>query len=96
MLKIVFYIVLTIVVFLGLTFASLNAYPVVFNYYLGIKTLALSLLLVFAFGAGILFGSIVVLLPLLSLKREKYALRSRLKIVEQEVTNLRSIPVQGV
>lgn len=93
--RIVSYIVLLIVMLLGFTFASLNANPVVFNYYLGSKTIALSLLLVFTFGAGILFGFFLTFVTWFRLKAENLRLHTRLKVVEKEVENLRTIPIRG-
>jgi len=79
----------------GLTFAALNPTPVNFNYYLGVKNLALSLLLVYVFGAGLLLGGIVTFFSWIRLKSDNLRLRSRLKIAEKEIANLRSIPIKG-
>lgn len=80
---------------IGLTFAALNSTPVWFNYYLGTTSIALSLLLVMVFGVGILVGLISSFLPWLGVKCENSRLKARLKIVEREVENLRSIPIKG-
>lgn len=93
--RIISYLVLLVVMLVGLTFASLNAAPVVFNYYLGSKTIALSLLMVFTFGAGIFLGLLVSMLSWIRIKRDNFRLRLRLKTVEKEVKNLRSIPIKG-
>jgi len=79
----------------GLTFASLNAIPVSFNYYLGTKTITLSMLLVVAFGVGVFLGLIVSFFSWIRLKKDNFLLKSRLKNVEKEVENLRSIPIKG-
>jgi len=79
----------------GLTFASLNSVVVTFNYYLGVVNIALSLLLVFAFGAGIIIGLLGAIFPWLKVKRDNVILKSRLKVVEKEVENLRSLPIKG-
>jgi lipopolysaccharide assembly protein A len=88
------YLILLIIMLIGLTFASLNSVPVVFNYYLGTKTLALSLLLVLAFGCGIFLGFFVTIFPWLKLKRDNRKLRSRLKLAEKEIENLRTLPIK--
>lgn len=93
--RLISYLVLLIIVLIGLTFASLNSTIVSFNYYLGVKSLALSLLLVFAFGGGIFLGLIVAVLTWIKGKKDSSKLKSRLKIVEKEVENLRSIPIKG-
>ena len=74
---------------------TLDAAPVVFNYYLGSKTIALSLLLVFAFGGGIFLGLLASIFSWINIKRDNFRLKSRLKLVEKEVKNLRSIPIKG-
>ena len=93
--RILSYLVLLVIMLAGLTFASLNAAPVVFNYYLGSKTITLSLLLVFAFGGGIFLGLLVSTFSWIRIKRDNFRLKSRLKLVEKEVKNLRSIPIKG-
>lgn len=92
--RVLSYLLLLIVMFVGLTFASLNSNVVNFNYYLGKIDIALSLLLVFTFGAGILIGLLVAIGPWIKVKRESRRLKSRLKVVEKEVENLRSIPIK--
>ena len=93
--RVLSYLVLLIIMLVGLTFASLNAKIVTFNYYLDTKEIALSLLLVFAFGSGIILGLLVAFFPWLKAKRDVSRIKSRLKIVEKEVKNLRSIPIKG-
>lgn len=80
---------------IGLTFASLNAEVVTFNYYLGSGKIVLSLLLVGAFGIGIFLGLLVAISLWLRVKKENIQLKSRLKVAEKEVENLRSIPIKG-
>jgi putative membrane protein len=92
--RILSYLVLLVIMLVGLTFASLNSSIVSFNYYLGTKEVALSLLLVFAFGFGICLGLLVAVFPWLRAKTEAMRVKSRLKVVEKEVENLRSIPIK--
>lgn len=89
------YLILLIIMLIGLTFASLNSAIVTFNYYLGSKAIALSLLLVLAFGAGIFLGLLVAVFSWIRLKSSNFRLKSRLNIAEKEVKNLRSIPIKG-
>jgi len=89
------YLILLIIMLIGLTFAALNSTPVVFNYYLGAKTITLSLLLVFAFGAGIFLGLFASIFSWIKIKKDNFLLKSHLKVVEKEVKNLRSIPIKG-
>lgn len=93
--RIISFIFLLLIMLFGLTFAALNSTAVAFNYYLGTKQIPLSLLLVFAFGIGIVVGFIFTLFPILRLKRDNLRLKARLKIADQEIANLRSIPIKG-
>ncbi len=89
------YLILLAIMLIGLTFTSLNSTSVVFNYYLGSKTIALSLLLVFTFGFGIVLGLLIAMFSCIKIKRDNLRLKSRLKIAEKEIENLRSIPIKG-
>lgn len=86
---------LLVIMLVGLTFASLNPEVVHFNYFAGTKDIALSLLLVFSFGGGIILGLLVALFPWLKAKRDYLRLKNRLKVVEKELENLRSLPIKG-
>lgn len=92
--KVIMYVLLLIVVLLGVTFAILNSAAVTVNYYLGVKTLPLSLLIVFVFAAGCLAGLFIGFLLLVKTKLKNYRLKQRLNMAEKEVQNLRAIPLQ--
>lgn len=64
-------LVILITIFIGLTFALLNAAPVTLHYYFGTSVISLSLLLVLCFGFGILMGVILMLWPLFKLRARK-------------------------
>ena len=93
--RVLSYLILLLIMLVGLTFASLNPEVISFDYYLGTIKIAISLLLVFAFGAGITLGVIVAMMPWIKVKRDNIRLKSRLKVAEKEVENLRSIPIRG-
>lgn len=92
--RILSYLFLLIIVLLGITFATLNSGIVTLNYYIGHKTLPLSMLLVSVFATGCLLGLLVGLSIIIRLKLKAYRLRQRLKVAEKEVANLRAIPLQ--
>ena len=92
--RIFLYLVLLIVILLGISFAYLNAEPVVFNYYLAQRHIPLSLLLVCSLGIGLILGFLVVGVSWLKLKGENFRLKKRLKCTRQEIENLRAIPIQ--
>jgi len=89
------YLLILLVVFFGIVFAALNANVVTCNYYLGARSMPLSLLLVFAFSSGMIFGFIFALPPWLRLKRDKRKLKARVKLLEAEIGNLRNLPIKG-
>ena len=66
------YIFLLIIVLLGITFATLNSEAVNINYYVGHRTLALSLLLAVVFGVGCFAGILVGLWILFKTKLKNY------------------------
>ncbi len=89
------YLILLVIILLGLTFASLNAGQVDFNYYLSTRSISLSLLLVYALGAGLVLGILVTVPAILKVKKESFQLKKRLKQAESEISNLRTIPVKN-
>jgi lipopolysaccharide assembly protein A len=88
------YIFLIIVVLLGVTFATLNAESVNINYWLGHRTMPLSLLLVIVLAIGSFLGIIVGLWILIKTKLKNYHLKQKLRLAEKEIENLRAIPLQ--
>lgn len=88
------YIILLALVVVGITFAGLNATPVAINYYIGNSQLPLSLLLIIAIAVGGLLGLLVSLIIYVRLKSTNLRLRQRLRLVEEEVANLRAIPLK--
>lgn len=87
---ITFLVVLTV----GLAFAVLNAEPVEIDYYFGSWRLSLSLVIVFSLLIGVLAGVIASLGFVFRLKREISALRKSGKLADEELANLRALPVR--
>lgn len=92
--RILSYVFTLFLMLLGISFAVLNAEPVLINFYVGSSKLPLSLLLVLALIFGVVLGLIVSLTHYIRLKRANSRLRQRLKLVEKEVSNLRAIPLK--
>jgi lipopolysaccharide assembly protein A len=92
--RIISLIFLVAIILLGISFATLNSEPVTFNYYVGQKTMPLSLLLVSIFALGSLMGLAVGLWLLIKAKLRFYNLKGQLKFAQQEINNLRAIPLQ--
>lgn len=83
-----------IVLLLGLSFAMLNAEPVELKYYFGNWQTPLSLLLVTAMTLGVVFGILACMGIILRLKREVGKLRKTAQLAQEEVTNLRALPLK--
>lgn len=77
--RIISYIVLLILLFLGITFACLNYKPVIIHYFIGQSHVALSLLLVAAFAIGGVLGLIVSMAVIVRQKAENLRLKHKLK-----------------
>ncbi len=93
-----FYLILAGIIFLiGLTFAYQNHQVVDLNYYFGwhwSAPLALMMILTLMVGVGI--GYLVTLRRTLVLRSQLAQARRKIRQVEQEVENLRSLPIKDV
>ncbi|MDT8384935.1 MAG: LapA family protein [Gammaproteobacteria bacterium] len=92
--RIASFALLLLVSLLGLTFALMNAENVQLDYYFGSVQAPLSLLMVVALIVGAGCGVLASLGIVLGLKRELAKLRKSNKLAEQEVANLRSLPLK--
>jgi len=85
--------ILLVLVF-GLFFGLLNAEPVTVNYYFGTRSLPLSFVLVMMLVIGAVCGAVAGLGHTFRLRREISRLRRDNRVVEQELSNLRSLPIK--
>jgi putative membrane protein len=92
--RILTYLFLILLVLFAFTFAGLNAAPVSINYYLGITQLPLSLFAILSFIVGGLLGLLTAFSIYVKLKYANRRLRHRLKLVEEELINLRALPLK--
>ena len=92
--RIISYIFLLLIIVLGVSFATLNSQIVAINYFVGHRTMPLSLLLVMVFAIGCVLGLLVLGSSLVCAKMQNRHLRKQLKLTEKEVENLRAIPLQ--
>lgn len=92
--RIVTFILLLLVSLLGLSFALMNAETVQINYYLGNFQAPLSLVVVIAIIVGACLGVLASTGIVLKQKRELARLRKSNKLAEQEVSNLRVLPLK--
>ncbi len=94
MLKLI-YAVLALALFVAtLSFAALNSDPVSIDYYVGRIEVPLALLIVAALGVGALLGSLVGLGRVVRVKRDMARLRRETRATEEEVRNLRALPLR--
>ncbi len=96
--KRVFYTVVAIVILLiGIAFAYQNRQLVELNYYFGLKWNGpLSLALLSAFAIGVVAGYIASLRMVVRMQRQLVQARKEIRQIEQEVINLRSLPIKDV
>lgn len=96
--KRVFYVLLAIVVLLaGIGFALQNKQLVEINYYFGLRwdgPLSLGLLIAFALGA--IAGWLASLRMVVRMQHQLVQTRKEVRQMEQEVTNLRALPIKDV
>lgn len=94
--RLVSLILITFFVLLGLAFAVVNAKPVELNYFLASREVPLAMVLVLALVMGALMGIVFSLGMVIRLKRETLRLRRQIQLTEQEVVNLRTLPIKDV
>ena len=92
--KILSTLFILLLIFFGISFAILNSSTVSLNYYLGHTEISLSLLLAITLSAGAVLGFILATPTIFRLKRGNRKLKNRIKQTEQEVGNLRAIPIK--
>ena len=95
MLKIIKFVVAVVFLVLGVSFAIINDQAVTVDLYFLTPTLPLSLLLLLGVGVGIVLGAIASVLYFMRIKKENADLRRQARLVEQEVRNLRTLPING-
>ena len=78
----------------GITFTVLNPQRVSLNYLMGSLELPLALLVVAILALGAVLGLLVAGFLVLRLKRDNRRLRRASRQAEQEVANLRSLPIK--
>lgn len=89
--KLLFFLFL---ILLGSAFAVMNTGNIHIDYYFGELDLALPLVLIATLGIGALLGVVASLGSLLRLKRRNAELRRKASLAQEEVKNLRAIPIK--
>ncbi|OGV32360.1 MAG: hypothetical protein A3E88_05755 [Legionellales bacterium RIFCSPHIGHO2_12_FULL_35_11] len=91
-LAIIFYLIL---IFIGVSFAALNATSVQVNFYFKTIQMPISVLMVFMVGIGVIIGFVIFLSRYWNLKTMHRKIKNQLKLTEREIKNLRSIPIRN-
>ncbi len=86
-------IVAVLLLVLGAAFAIVNEQPVQLDLYFVALSMPLSMILLLAMGLGILLGSLASFFYFMKIRKENAELRRQAKLAEQEVKNLRSLPI---
>ncbi len=92
--RILAFIILLCFAAVGLGFTVLNAGDVHLNYYFGEAVLPLALVVVATLMVGALLGLLPAIGVILARKHDNNRLRRRLQLAEQEIQNLRELPVR--
>ncbi|MDO7667707.1 MAG: LapA family protein, partial [Pseudomonadota bacterium] len=78
---------------LGAGFSAINLTPVDINYYLGVLSLPLSMVIIAAIILGTILGALAFSTSILRLRYENRRLRKKLISSEQEINSLRILPI---
>jgi lipopolysaccharide assembly protein A len=89
-----FYILIVLVIVGWVSFASLNAFDVTVDYWFGKRTFSFSLLTVLVFAGGYFLGLLIAFCLQVKVRIKNYQLLRKLKVAEEEIRNLRAIPLQ--
>jgi len=95
--RLAYWIAATIIFVFGLSFALKNEVSVAINYYLGLHWEApLYLILLGTFILGIVAGYLASLRMVLHMQHQMSQARKEVRQMEQEVNNLRALPIKDV
>jgi uncharacterized integral membrane protein len=89
------FIILLLIALFGNVLTRLNIGPVEFHYYFGVIEIPLALLLLLVLACGALLGLLMTSGVALSARAERRRLQRTLQLREQEIRNLRDIPIKG-
>lgn len=85
------WIILTV---FGVSFALLNSHTFPVNYFIGKSNIYFPLLFLLLLLVGALLGMCALLPVVIRLKTQIHRLKQKMKALDQEVINLRRIPIQ--
>ena len=88
------YLFWIIIILLGISFVVLNSRTVLINYYIGEAHVYLPLLLLLELVIGAIIGVLAMLPSVLRNKNSLRKCRQKVKHLEEEIKNLRNIPIK--
>lgn len=88
-------LLLLVFLVLGASFALINDKPVMVDLYFFTPQMPLSVLLLLALGGGIVLGGLAGAVYFMRAKKETAVLRRQTRLVNEEVKNLRAMPIKG-
>ena len=95
--RIIYTILAIFVLLIGIAFAVQNKQVVELNYYFGLQWIGpLSLALLTALALGVVAGYLASLRMVVRMQRQLVRTRKEIRQIEQEVINLRSLPIKDV
>jgi putative membrane protein len=95
--RIIYTILAILILLIGIAFAIQNKQEVELSYYFGLKwTGPLSFALLTSFAIGVLAGYLASLRMVVRMQRQLVQARKEIRQVEQEVINLRALPIKDV
>lgn len=95
--RLFYFIVIGITLIFGVTFAFLNREEVNLAYYFGLHWRgSLSIALLATLAIGVVVGYVASLRMVLRMQRQLVQARKEVRQIEQEVMNLRSLPIKDV
>ncbi len=89
------FLLLLLIAISGSVLTKLNVESVDLHYYFGSIEISLALLIMLALCCGALLGLLLTLGMTLTARAEKRRLSRKLQLREQEIRNLREIPIKG-
>ena len=91
--------IITIIIFItvfaaGAAFSAINNGSVDIQYYLGMVTLPLSVVVIVSLVTGIVLGALAIFIGSLRLRYENRRLQKKVDVGEQELNSLRILPIK--
>jgi lipopolysaccharide assembly protein A len=95
--RIIYTILAVLVLLIGIAFAIQNRQVIELNYYFGLSWSGpLSLTLLTSFAIGVAAGYLASLRMVVRMQRQLVQARKEIRQIEQEVVNLRALPIKDV